>query len=345
MGILLNKLNEAIAYISTTAGIQNVFLGIWVETGRVAKENIGSQIEIMRKTFKKEELTEEDKQTLNNVGIKSINDLNQQLWQNLTYTRDLAELGDFSSESDPISDIAYSMNYAGLTILQLLTNLGQASLNIFNEANKLFGIGITNLGEFGNQVLTSIGQGVSFVWSITTNNVYYGGKIIVFGVGGIIGTSLALVSNSLGVIGYCVVKIVEKGLYTLKTSGIILATIFNPVTQIGKYPAKVVIWIFKLGFHVVTLGLVRKYYKDLAKKLDDAKLKQPAERDPQRFFEGDVGLPPPPAAEAAPPQAPPPPVQPPEGILPMDGGSRKNHLTRKHWTRSKPSRFKTHRIY
>jgi hypothetical protein len=28
------------------------------------------------------------------------------------------------------------------------------------------------------------------------------------------------------------------------------------------------------------------------------------------------------------------------------GGSRKNHLTRKqHWTRSKPSRFKTHRIY
>ncbi len=31
---------------------------------------------------------------------------------------------------------------------------------------------------------------------------------------------------------------------------------------------------------------------------------------------------------------------------PFIGGSRKNHLTRKqHWTRSKPSRFKTHRIY
>ena len=30
------------------------------------------------------------------------------------------------------------------------------------------------------------------------------------------------------------------------------------------------------------------------------------------------------------------------------GGSKKqflNHLTRRHWTRSKPSRFKTHRIY
>jgi len=33
-------------------------------------------------------------------------------------------------------------------------------------------------------------------------------------------------------------------------------------------------------------------------------------------------------------------------LLEPKGGSRKNHLTRKqHWTRSKPSRFKTHRIY
>jgi hypothetical protein len=140
-------------------------------------------------------------------------------------------------------------------------------------------------------------------------------------------------------------------LYTLKTSGIILATIFNPVTQIGKYPTKVVIWIFKLGFHVVTLGLVRKYYKDLAKKLDDANLDQPAEQDPRRFLEGDVGLPPPEAlpAPAAEPQA----QQQQQVIGPnnvpvenMDGSSRKNHLTRKqHWTRSKPSRFKTQRIY
>ena len=480
MSILLNKLNEAIAYISTSAGIENVFSGIWLETGKVIQKNIRSQFEIMKKSFTKEELTADDKATLNSVGIKSINDLNDKLWKNLTYTRDLAEIGDFASKSDPFSDIVSAGKDIMSSLDALRINLSQASLNIFNEAKRLFGIGFNNVVEFGNQVIKSMGQGVCFLWSIAKNNVYYGGKIVVFGIVGIIGTSLAIMTNAVGVVVYCFTKIVEKGLYTLKTSLIILAAILNPATQIGKYPVKVVIWIFKLGFNIITLGLVRKYYKDLAKKIADANLDQPltqseentcrdalqtimkhlpekeqrkrfkdlgqaykniliarlktdgfTDEQIQKCIETEIDMPPPPPAQPqrqvpvnhlddlnpfeqvpvnhlddlnpfersnAPKQAnapaaqlPPPPAQPQQQVpvnqfdddnpfersnapkqanapaaplplppaqpqrqvvgpnnvqvQPMGGGSRKNHLTRRQWTRSKPSRFKTHRIY
>ena len=49
-----------------------------------------SQFEIMKKSFTKEELTADDKATLNSVGIKSINDLNDLLLsssQGLGYLR------------------------------------------------------------------------------------------------------------------------------------------------------------------------------------------------------------------------------------------------------------------
>ena len=170
-----------------------------------------SQFEIMKKSFTKEELTADDKATLNSVGIKSINDLNDKLWKNLTYTRDLAEIGDFASKSDPFSDIVSAGKDIMSSLDALRINLSQASLNIFKEAKRLFGLGFNNVVEFGKEVGISMGQGLSFVWSIATNTAYYSGKIIGFGVGGIIATSLAIVSNSVGVISYCAIKIVEKG--------------------------------------------------------------------------------------------------------------------------------------
>ena len=191
--------------------------------------------------------------------------------------------------------------------------------SLYAKSKEIFGIALENVKTFGIQVGKSLSSGVSILWEITTNNVsYYGGKIVAFGSAGIkagisagiitgvaglaglavtIGSALAVVSNSLGVISYCFIKIVEKGVYTLKTASIILLAIFNPVTQIGKDPAKVVIWIFKLGFQIITLGLFRKYHQDLGKRLKDVVR-------PAAEFEGAIGLPPeepPPAPPPAPP--------------------------------------------
>ena len=136
-----------------------------------------SQFEIMKKSFTKEDLTADDKASLNNIGIKSINDINQQLWQNLTYTRDVAELGDFASKSDPIEDIVSAGEYTMSSLNALRINLSQASLNIFKEAKRLFGLGFNNVVEFGKQVGISMGQRLSFVWSIATNTAYYSEKL------------------------------------------------------------------------------------------------------------------------------------------------------------------------
>ena len=69
----------------------------------------------------------------------------------------------------------------------------------------------------------------------------------------------------------------------------------------------------------MTLGFVRKYYKDLSYRLSTER-----------------------ALEVVPVVSTPAPQEEVEPPVPPTGG---NHTTRRHWVRSKPSRFTRHRIY
>ena len=319
MGILADKLSEAIAYVSTSAGIKNVFLGIWLESGKVAK-NIGDQIDIMQRSIRGQELTDEDRNTLNNVGIKSINDLNDKLWKNLTYAKDISEIADFAIKSDPIEDISQTLQATYFSTVSLLERLSD-SMNILWNATKIwFGNKLNSILEFSNFILDSLRNGIPVIVTIAVSGAAGIGKFVL----GLTGATILIATNSLGVVSYCFIKIISSAFYTLKTSGIVLAAIFNPVTQIGKYPIKWIIWIFKLGSNIMSFGFVRKYYKDLSDRLSKEKsiteevvpfLSTPALQDEVE----DQELPAPPT-----------------------GGNRH---TRRHLLRSKPSRFKTHRTY
>lgn len=314
MGILADKLSEAIAYLSTSAGIKNVFLGIWLESGKSAK-NIGDQIDIMQRSIRGQELTDEDRNTLNNVGIKSINDVNDKLWKNLTYAKDISEIADFAIKSDPIEDISQTLQATYFSTVSLLERLSDSMNILWNTTKIWFGNKLNSILEFSNFILDSLRNGIPVIVSITVSGAAGAAGFVL----GLTGATILIATNSLGVVSYCFIKIISSAFYTLKTSGIVLAAIFNPVTQVGKYPIKWIIWIFKLGGNIMTLGFVRKYYKDLSYRLSN-----------ERSLEEVV-----PFVSAPAPQEE-------EEPVPPTGG---NHRTRRHWVRSKPSRFTRHRIY